>query len=233
MAFHIVVVDDVSDLLDALNSISKPLHCELSMLGDSEEAARQLEGRKVDGVIVRLGAPHLNGIELIKRVRASSTNPRTPIVVVAVREDLDTIREGFRAGATVYLGQPVTSERAYGLLKFLRGPMSRERRRLARLPFRAPVECALGTSGGSHFRANSLNIGEGGMLLEPSGGLDIGDEIRMTFSMPRVDKPLRPRARIVRKELPDRIGIEFVEVSLRERDAIDSYITGLFKDQVR
>jgi c-di-GMP-binding flagellar brake protein YcgR len=143
---------------------------------------------------------------------------------------LDAIRTGFLAGATVFLSPPLTVERVNGLLNFLRGPMSRERRRLARLPLRVQVDCTFGAFGENHFKAASLNIGLGGMLLEPSGGLRVGDELTLAFQIPRAAKPLRVRARIVRRDSPDRIGVEYLQLRERDREAINSYVTGVYKD---
>lgn len=230
MPFQIVLVGNVPELSNLLRTIGKPLGCEFSTFSKSQEAEQRLQSQKVDGVIVRLGMPYMSELELIRRVRASTLNGEVPIVLTTELDDVDTIREGFNAGGTIFLGQPLTPERVYGLLKVLRGPMLGGRRRLVRLPFRTTVDCVAGVFRDIHFAANSLNIGESGMLLEPSGGLDVGAELNLAFRIPGVKRPVRLQARIVRKEPPNRMGVEFTELGETDRDAVQSYLTGAFKD---
>jgi c-di-GMP-binding flagellar brake protein YcgR len=112
----------------------------------------------------------------------------------------------------------------------MRGPMLTEKRRHARLPYRTRVECKWGALGERQFVGTSVNIGEGGILLEPSGGLEVGEQVRVEFSMPNHKNPLRPQARVVRREDPNRVAVEFVQISPEEQEAIREYIFGRGKE---
>jgi hypothetical protein len=48
--------------------------------------------------------------------------------------------------------------------------------------------------------------------------------------MPNHKSILRPQARVVRREDPDRVAIEFVQISLEEQEAIREYIFGRGKE---
>jgi c-di-GMP-binding flagellar brake protein YcgR len=131
---------------------------------------------------------------------------------------------------TFFLGKPFSPDRASNLIRVMRGPMLTEKRRHARLPYRTRVECKWGALGEGQFVGTSVNIGEGGMLLEPSGGLEVGEQVRVEFSMPNHKNPLRPQARVVRREDPNRVAVEFVQISPEEQEAIRDYIFGRGKE---
>jgi len=74
--------------------------------------------------------------------------------------------------------------------------------------------------------ANSLDIGEGGMLLQPSGGLEIGQELNLELAIPSAKRPFHVRARITCKEPPNCMGVEFTDTTSAAREAIQDFIIG-------
>jgi hypothetical protein len=66
-------------------------------------------------------------------------------------------------------------------------------------------------------------------LLECSGGVAVGQEVELQFMFPQALQPLRPRARVIRWEAPNHMGVQFVALAPEERAAIQSYINGLVK----
>jgi CheY-like chemotaxis protein len=139
-------------------------------------------------------------------------------------DDAETMRKGFQAGANFFLGKPFTRERVYKLLGATRGAMLRERQRYARLFYRTGVDCSWGTDPVKRFRAGSVNISEGGMMLTPSGGLAIGQELEVAFNLPNVSHPIKTRAMAVREVPPNGIGIQFLGLRDREEIQLQAYI---------
>lgn len=82
----------------------------------------------------------------------------------------------------------------------------------------------------THFRSASLNISESGMLLESPGTVGAGQELELEFSIPQVSEPLRPRAQVIRKEPPDRIGVRFITLTVEARDTIRRYVSAGIKE---
>jgi hypothetical protein len=62
------------------------------------------------------------------------------------------------------------------------------------------------------------------MLMGPSGGLDVGQEIDLEFEMPTAKAPLKPRAKILRKDKADHIAVAFSNISIKDREAIRNFI---------
>ena len=221
MALKILVVDDEPDVLRLIKTVIESLGYEVLALADSREAAERINRQKFDGVFVDARMPHLDGTDLVRHIRNSPTNSSVPIVMLTGYDDVETMRAGFRAGITFFLGKPPEVRQIGNLLRLMRDVMLREKRSYVRLPLRTVVNCRMGEH---QFTSASLNIGEGGMLLETSGGLEAGREVELRFSLPATPSLLNPRAKVVRREPPDRMAVQFLELSSEERKAIQEYI---------
>ena len=221
MRLRILAIDDEQDILKLFRSLVEPLGYEVELIQDSREAARRILRQKFDAIFLDAHMPHIDGFELAERIRSSPSNKRVPIAMLTAYDDAETMRKAFRAGVTMFLGKPFSAKKLRGLLRSMRGPMLQERRRYARLPVRITIQC---TWGGKTFEAASLNISEGGMLMEPSGGVAVGEGISLRFTVPKIQKAVKPRARNVRKEKPDRMAAQFQTCAPEDQDAIRAYI---------
>lgn len=250
MAVKILLVDDKVEALSFVKSVVEPLTwCDLFTLADSREAAACLESQKFDGMVVNARMSPMDGFELTRSVRASELNAGVPIVMLTNEDDVETMREGFRTGVTFFTAKPTSRERVFKLFRAVRGAMERERRRHARLPYRTRVECEWGDHGERHFTAESLDISEGGISLKPSGGLEGGQEVALTFVLPQplgslkvpgkmrrrsmfpragadLSGPQELRARVRCLAKRDSIRLDFTDLPPAHRAAIQRYVTG-------
>ncbi len=92
--------------------------------------------------------------ELAPRIRASSWNKSTPIVVVTGYDDAKTMQKAFAAGATFFLQKPVDRQRLTNLLKAARGTMFENSRQFVRVPLQTEVICQVRTP---NFAGDSSN----------------------------------------------------------------------------
>jgi CheY-like chemotaxis protein len=249
MPLKIMVVDDEAEVVKLIQRIVEPWGYEILALTDSREAAERMEREKFDGIVLDIMMPHLDGFELARRAKASPLNGQTPVIMVTGLNDIEAMRKCFGLGVTLFLNKPLSYDRLYNLFRAAKGPLLQEQRRNARLPFRTAIECTSGPQGEHHFRADSMNIGETGMLLEPSGGLDVGQELWLEFTLPLPPNGKekttvggrrsrfadwgppqagrrRLRARVVRRVPPDTIAVRFVSPTAVERDLLQRFVCG-------
>jgi CheY-like chemotaxis protein len=253
MPVRILLVDDEVDFLNSVKSVAEPLKwCEVSTLSDSREAATFLESQKLDGLLLNARMPYLDGFQLTEMARRSPLNSHTPIVMLTSQDDVEVMRHGFRTGVTFFMVKPTSREHIYNLFGAVRGAMDTERRKHARLPYRTRVQCEWGAHGERRFTADSLDISEGGISLRPSGGLDVGQEVALTFVLPKAFKagkvlevkpprrsifssqaaepevsgPQRLLARVRYRAPSDAIGLEFSSLRAAHLVAIQSFIAG-------
>jgi len=223
----IMVVDDQPEILAVIKAMLELLGCEVFTLTDSREAALRAKTQSFDAVFVDVRMPHLDGFDLTRSVRSSPVNANVPIVMLTGSDDVQTMQQGFKAGATYFLGKPVSLERIQSLFNAVLGPMQTQKRKHARLPFKTMVNCAVGSSGESQFVARSLNIGEGGMLLESSKKVELRQSMSIEFFLSSVDsRQLQLFAKVQRLTPPDRFSLEFIELSDSDRETIRAFIVG-------
>jgi len=222
MLMKLMVVDDDLAALDLVKALVEPLGYAVLALADSRQAAECLNEQKFDGIFVDVQMPDLDGFELTKLIRASRLNSEVPIVMITALEDIETMRHGFKAGVTFFLTKPFNPEKLRGLLLALGGNISKGKRRSVRLPFLTTVTCRWGNE---QSQLASVNISEGGMLLESPSRLELGQEVNLDFSFSPSHEHLSLRAKIVHIEPPNRIGVLFQDLTCADQETIRQYIS--------
>ena len=230
MKIRIMAVDDEPAILDPLKVMLEAHGYEVLTIRDSREALKRLEDEKVDGLFVDARMPQLDGFELTRLVRTLKLNGQIPIVMLTASDDGETMRKGFDAGISFFLGKPFTRERVYKLLGAIKGSLAREQLRYIRIPFRAKVDCSWGYHSAGHFNSDCQDISEGGMRLSPLDGLEVGQAVGLAFALPDISKTLSVNAQVVRKVPNDGVGIKFTALPPREKGSIQKYISARVDD---
>jgi CheY-like chemotaxis protein len=182
-----------------------------------------VETEKFDGIMLDVGMPNLDGFQLTRKIRATPPNQQAPIIMITGWDDVGTMRRAFEAGATFFIGKPISREKIYAIFRTTRGAMLAERRRCARLPYRAAVTCIRGTE---RFSATSINIGEGGLGLESSSTAEVDEVLTLEFNLPDAKQPIRVTGKIRGKEASGRTSVEFINLSEADRERIREYVSG-------
>jgi CheY-like chemotaxis protein len=219
-----MAVDDEPGILRLLKTHLESWGCEVIGVVDSRQALERLKEEKVDGLFVDVMMPHVDGFYVTQQVRLLKLNGRIPIVMLTARDDAETMRKCFAAGASFFLGKPFTRERVYKLLGGTRAAMLREQQRYVRLPYSTKVDCIWGIESKHRFSSVSVNISEGGMKFAPSVGLTVGQEIEVSFQLPGMSRFIKTRAMVVREAPPNAVGIQFVKLNALDEKDLQAYI---------
>jgi len=217
----ILLVDDEPQICRLVKSLVEPLGVEVRTSSDSREAALILETEKFDGIMLDVAMPNLDGFELARKIRSTPPNQFAPIIMLTGTDDVDTMRRAFKAGATFFIGKPISREKIYAIFRTARGAMLAERRRYARLPYRTAVAIQREDE---RPNTTSLTIGEGGMGLESSGSAVVDEIVMLEFNLPGAKQPIRVTGKIRGKEASGRTAIEFIHSSEASRALIREYI---------
>ena len=100
---RVLVVEDDTAIADVLRRTLRQEGHEVRAAFDGVEALQVAEEFSPDLVVLDLGLPRLDGVEVLKRIRASSD---VPILVLTARTELDDRVGGLDAGADDYLPKP-------------------------------------------------------------------------------------------------------------------------------
>jgi len=214
----LVVEDDIANL-ELMTEVFKTLEAEVRPLNDSESAARAVTQENFDGIFLDLGMPKLNGFELAQKIRESSRNKQTPIVIVTGREDRDAMQKAFAIGATFFLQKPVDRQKLNSLLRTVRGTLLETRRRSARVSMQTEVSCTVGPR---TLRGRTWNLSQGGMLLEVEG-LKPREAVRVSFRLPSSAVVIDASATVVWAK-DGRQGILFSRVGHQQQEEIRQFI---------
>jgi chemotaxis protein histidine kinase CheA len=99
----VLVVDDSPVIRDLISEALRSHNLQVLEAGDGEEAWGRLQASPVDLVVTDVEMPRLDGLGLIRRVRAEMQGRPLPIVVVSMRGSDSDQQRAIEAGADAYL----------------------------------------------------------------------------------------------------------------------------------
>jgi two-component system response regulator MprA len=101
---RILVVDDERAVRAALERALGLEHYDVDLAADGLEALDRIAQAPPDAVVLDVGMPGLDGLEVCRRMRAAGD--RTPVLMLTARDAVDDRVEGLDAGADDYLVKP-------------------------------------------------------------------------------------------------------------------------------
>jgi two-component system response regulator MprA len=113
---RVLVVEDDEDIALALQRSLRMEGYEVRLAGDGEAALDEAVAFMPDMVILDLGLPKLDGIEVAKRLRADGD---VPILMLTARDALESRVEGLDVGADDYLVKPFERQELLARLRAL------------------------------------------------------------------------------------------------------------------
>ena len=105
MGKTIMTVDDSSSVRQMVSFTLKDAGYSVVEAADGKDALQKLQG-PVDMIITDLNMPNMDGIELIKNVRATSGYKFIPIVMLTTESQNEKKQEGKKAGASGWIVKP-------------------------------------------------------------------------------------------------------------------------------
>lgn len=106
MSKTILVVDDSVGIRAAITMTLNSAGFEVIEAGDGEAALIELDQRRVHLIISDLNMPGMDGMTLLRRVKAQQSTRYLPFIMLTTEDSEQIKREGFEAGARVWLTKP-------------------------------------------------------------------------------------------------------------------------------
>src|SRR5574339_287043 len=101
----LIVDDDEAMRLLLAGMVSSEVKAEVQLAGTCEHALRLAEKNAYDVILLDLLMPGIGGFALLYRVRGSTPNAKTPVIIVS--SDGAAAQRCLAAGANAYLVKPV------------------------------------------------------------------------------------------------------------------------------
>jgi two-component system, OmpR family, response regulator MprA len=113
---RVLVVEDDADIAGVLRRSLRMDGYDVRLAADGEEALEEAGVFEPDAVVLDLGLPRMDGIEVCRRLREDGD---VPILVLTARDALDSRVEGLDSGADDYLVKPFERDELLARLRAL------------------------------------------------------------------------------------------------------------------
>lgn len=121
MSKIIMTVDDSASVRQMVSFTLRDAGYEVLEAVDGQDAVNRLNGTSVNMVITDLNMPNLDGIGLIRALRAIAAFKFIPIVMLTTESQDTRKQEGKAAGATGWIVKPFKPEQLLAVVKKVLG----------------------------------------------------------------------------------------------------------------
>jgi two-component system chemotaxis response regulator CheY len=116
-----MTVDDSASVRQVVAFTLKSAGFDVVEAVDGKDALSKLNGNTVHMIITDLNMPNLDGLGLIRNVRAGTTHKFVPVIMVTTESDDAKKQEGKQAGATGWIVKPFKPEQLLAVVKKVLG----------------------------------------------------------------------------------------------------------------
>jgi two-component system response regulator MprA len=113
---RVLVVEDDADIADVLRRSLRRESYDVTVTGDGESALTEASNFQPDAVVLDLGLPGLDGVEVCRRLRSDTD---VPILMLTARDGVDARVDGLDSGADDYLVKPFERQELLARLRAL------------------------------------------------------------------------------------------------------------------
>jgi DNA-binding response OmpR family regulator len=113
----LIVDDEESTRLLLARMLTDELEVEAQLAGTCEQALKLAGNYAYDAILLDLLMPGIGGIGVLAAIRAASPNANTPVIIVSVVTDDETVKRCMEGGASAYHVKPVRRAELTSIVK--------------------------------------------------------------------------------------------------------------------
>ena len=102
----VLVADDDDDILLLVTTRLRRDGFSVIQARDGDEALDLALERRPDIAVLDIGMPGLDGLEVVRAIRADETTKRMRVLLLTAKAQESDVRRGFEAGADAYVKKP-------------------------------------------------------------------------------------------------------------------------------
>jgi two-component system chemotaxis response regulator CheY len=114
---RILTVDDSASILQVQKLVLTGAGYEVVQAVDGQDALGKLNGSPIHLVLTDLNMPRLDGVGLIRAIRANPVHRLVPVVMITTESKDSKKQEGKEAGATGWIVKPFTPEQLLAVVR--------------------------------------------------------------------------------------------------------------------
>ena len=113
----VLVADDDPDILSLVSLRLEKAGYEVVSANDGREAYDAVQERRPDAAILDVRMPEMDGLELIRSIRADEQSKDMLVIALSARVREANIAEGLEAGADEYMQKPFSGKQLIELVE--------------------------------------------------------------------------------------------------------------------
>jgi two-component system chemotaxis response regulator CheY len=121
MSKTIMTVDDSASIRQMVSFTLREAGYQVLEAVDGRDALSKLNGSSVHMLLTDLNMPNMDGLELIRQVRANAACKFIPIIMLTTESQAEKKQEGKAAGATGWIVKPFKPEQLIAVVKKVLG----------------------------------------------------------------------------------------------------------------
>lgn len=230
----VLLVDDINFFIEVEKSALNVLaNLQILTAHSGIEALRIIQAERPDLVYLDLYMDNMDGDEccrIVKEVYGSSI----PVVMLTNGSSEDDFERCWESGCDSIILKPINTHLIVATTKkYLSMQSSIDRRCGIRHSARVKVKCAAGLQ--ETITDYTVNLSTGGLFLATSNILPVDTRLLIEFTVPVRPTPICCKARVawindpeklLKKDMPPGMGLQFIDISLSDVDAIREYLSG-------
>ncbi|MEQ8673179.1 MAG: response regulator [Aggregatilineales bacterium] len=104
---HILITDDNSAYRTSIIDVLELEHYTLTEAENGEQALAQISANPPDLILCDIDMPIIDGLEVLRRVKANPKTSHIPFIMITGRKDKATMTTAIELGANDYIQKPM------------------------------------------------------------------------------------------------------------------------------
>ncbi len=115
----ILVVEDNPSILNIVKTILEGTGYGVQTADNGLEAFSRLEEQKPDLIILDIMMPHMDGLEVLERLKGTAETSSIPVILITAKVQQKDMLRGYKQGADYYIPKPFSSAHLINVTNFL------------------------------------------------------------------------------------------------------------------
>ena len=218
----LLLVDDVELFLELERSFLEGSGHRIVTAASGEEALSRMEEVRPDLLLLDLYMPGIDGDEVCRRLRASTTWRALPVIMVTAAGKEEDVQKCLRAGCDDYITKPVSKKDLQEKIHRLLGSVK------VRTAPRAPVSLRVQVrSNGTSLQAYARDLSANGIYVKSRAPLELETPVELRLELPDGQVlPVLGKVKRVQEGPEAGMGIYFIHPEPQGREALQRLLSG-------
>jgi len=219
-----LVVEDDAAMRALLTDVLGAADIEAVTLVKSGEAEASIQKEKFDVVLVAAGTRFEDGANLVRKIRASGFNRKTPVILISDDQRPSALTEGFRAGANFFVYKPIDKAHLMRLLRVTQGSIEHEKRRFRRVAVQAKIQVRCGDK---TVDGVTVDVSLNGVLVRAPSAFPLESAVEFSLFLLPGTQPVAGTGSVVRLVDNHQMGIQFDSLPIGTIERLQDYLLPL------